>query len=309
LATRHAVVAARAENLNVGAVTKFTGRPLGPFVEHVVLTAAQHRQPAAEAFARRRVIERVYPRFNREIDGRLGQGNRFLKETLQKRLQTAHLMPGRLSVRSTDDHLHFAASVAVPLDVAAVEPAPERLVGRYGVCLYLHQSLFQGVMEHANLAGTTTSSQELIRLLRLTGLAKDEPSGPLATVDVEIELAEVDPLRIEIGDDETRVRLRAKFKAVGQELVPPMEIAIPCRLRQEDHDWVVQIGDVRVRALNGPSDGTSIAEVTVKKLVETSLPRLSFPRQFPAEFTPDGRTPPQITSVRSGNGWLVIGID
>ena len=310
LATRHAVVAVRAENRNVGAVTKFTGRPLGPLVEQVVLGVAEKRQPEAQAFARRRVVENLYPQFDSEIDAQLAAGNRFLKETLQERLEALTLMPDRLSVRTTDDLLHFAASVAAPSDLAALEPAPNHLVESHGVSVYLHDSLFQGIIERAQLAGRKTTSQALLQLLERTGFSElPSPSGPLAGLNIGIELADVDPVLIRFGDEETRLTLRAKFKVADQDLLPFLEITIPFRIEQDDDEWAILAGPVLVHELNGSSEGTSLAETAVKKAIESALPKFTLPRRLPEAIWPAGKLPPEVTSVHSGRGWLIIGVD
>lgn len=311
LATRRAeVFVLHTDQQNTGAVTPLTGSVFGPLAERVVLRVAQQRQPAAEAFARRRVVEKVYPAFNGEVDSQLSNGNKLLKEIVQPRLQTVRLMPERMQVRSTDTHLHFAASVAVPLDVATLPPAPRELVADHGVSIYLHQSLLQGVVERSELAGMTVNQKELFRLMRLVGLSVDEAKLPgLADLDVEIEFAEVDPLTVEIGTDETRVTLRAAFKAAGQETLPPYAVTIHYRMVERGDNWELKTGVLDAKALDGESDGSSMTELAIKKVFEATLPKVTFPRRLPSSIWPAGKTPPAIKSIRSGNGWLVIGVD
>jgi len=126
---------------------------------------------------------------------------------------------------------------------------------------------------------------------------------------VEIEFAAVDPLVIRVGEDETRVTLRAAFKPAGQDLLPPFEITIPYRLAEQGEKWILKTGSVDVRSLDGNADGTSLTEVAVKNAIEASLPKLDFPKQLPAASLPEGKTPPSVSSIRSGNGWIVIGVD
>lgn len=311
LATRRAeVYVLHTDQQNVGAVTPLTGSVFGPLAERVVLRVAQQRQPAADAFARRRVVEKVYPAFNGEIDSQLSNGNKLLKEIVQPRLQAVRLMPERMQVRSTDTHLHFAVSVAVPLDVATLPPAPQELVADHGVSIYLHQSLLQGVVERSELAGLTVNQKELFRLMRLVGLSVDEVKLPgLGDLDVEIEFAKVDPLTIEIGTDETRVTLRAAFKAAGQESLPPYAVTIHYRMVERGDNWELKTGVLDAKALDGESDGSSMTELAIKKVFEATLPKVTFPRRLPSSIWPAGKTPPAIKSIRSGNGWLVIGVD
>lgn len=307
LSTRHASVSVSAESQNVGAVTKFTGRPLGPLVERVILSVAEQRQPAAQAFARQRVIERVYPRFDQEIDDNLARGNQVLKDAVTPRLESARLLPERIRTRSTDQHLHLAASLAMPADIAPLTPAPQHLIESHGVSIYVHETLFQGFVERMQLAGLKTSTQRLKKLF--LGMKPDAIllSGGLSDLDVEIEFDEHDPFDIRIGEEETFITLRARFRASGQALLPPYEVTLRYRMVADKDEWTLQVASVEARSRDG--DGTTVTEKAVARLIETGLPPVSFPKTLPIPLRPEGQPQPQVTSIRSGNGWLVIGLD
>ncbi len=311
LATRRAEVSVLCtDQHHTGAMTKFTGSPIGPLAEQIALSVAQKKQPAADAFARRRIVEKVYPRFNGELDEQLARGNVFLKETLQARLETVQLMPQRVRMRTTDSHLYFSAAVAAPLEVATLPPCPDELVAPHAASVYMHESLMQGVIERSGLAGRKVDQRDLYRLMRLVGLTVDEPSLPgMEHLRVEIQFADVDPLEIRLGTDEARVTMRAAFHAAGQEVLPAYEVTVPFRIVEQGDNWFVKNGNVEIRGLNGSSDGSSITELAARKVIEASLPKITFPKQLPADAWPAGKTPPRITSFRSGNGWVVVGVD
>ena len=306
LSTRHAVLSVQAENRNVGAVTKFTGRPLGPLAEHVVLWVAESRQPAAHAFARDRVIKQVYPRFDGEIDAQLANGNRLLKETVQARLKAARLMPDRLRVETTATHLSFSASMVVPSELTELPPVPAMLVEGHGLSICVHESLLQGILNRGELEGKKTSNQELVGLLTGLGLTAERPLGGL---DVDIDFIQVDPVVVHVGEDETRITLRAAFKPGGHHLLAPFEVTIPYRMVKQEEMWLLKAGPIEPRRLKGHVDEKVFAESVVIKLVETSLPIVSFQQELPASLAREGKTPPRITSIRSTQGWLVFGID
>ncbi len=308
--TRHAVLSVQAENCNVGATTQFSGRPLGPLMEQIVLQVAQTRQPAAQAFARDRVIKRVYPRFDGDVDAQLARGNQMLKETLQARLTAAQLMPKRVSVQTTETQLRLAAAMAVPAELSDVPPPPEDLATGHGAVFYLHESLLQGIADRSKLAGTTMTNRELISLLRLVGLTAELPDlGALTDVDVDIHFVDVNPLVIDVGDDETRLTLRAAFNPPHHHIFPRFEVTIPYRLVNQEDKWLLKAGSVEARKLHRDTDEETFVEHAVKKLIETTLPSVSFPQQLPTTIWPKGKTPPKITSIRSRQGWLVIAID
>ncbi len=311
LTTRHAVLSVQAENQNVGALTRFTCSPLGPLVEQAVLGAARFRQPAAEAFARQRVIERVYPRFEGDLDAQLASGNKLLKETLPTLLKTARLTPNQIRVSSTDTQMRLAASMALPAKPVDVPPVPAGLTTDHGISFYLHESLLQGIIEGSGFEGRITSTGKLTRLLRLGGLTVEDPETDRTAEDddVEIEFAQVDPLVIRIGEEEMRITLRATFKPAGEDHSPVSEVTIPLRLEKNEGRWALQPGTVEVRRLSHHSDKKSISELVMKKRIEARLPNIRFPQQILTKLWPEGKAPPRISSIRSGQSWLVIGID
>ncbi len=305
--TRHAQVMIRADNRNVGAITHFTGRPLGPLVEQVVLDFAEARKADANEFARQRLADELYPRFDGEIDQKLGEGNQALKSTVQPWLREKNLFPDRLQMVTTETHAHLAVSVAAALDMQTPPAVPANLLSDRGVILYVHDSLLQGLVERLNLGGKKINSQDIPGLKLPT--EGEQPLGGLPDLNVHIEFAEVDPVTIELLEDEARVVVRAGFQVGGQALLPALEIALTLRAEESGDQWHLHLTDVQVRHLDGSSSGNSLAELAVKKVIEANFSKQSFPRQLPANFWPAGKTPPELTSIRAGGGWLAIGID
>ncbi len=128
-----------------------------------------------------------------------------------------------------------------PSKLVDVPPVPPALTAEHDISFYLHESLLQGIIEGLDLGGHKTTSGTLMRLLRLSGLTFDEPETEGTADDyVDIELAQVDPLVIRIGDDETRVTVRATFKPAGQDHAPSFEVTIPLGLEKNEANWVLK---------------------------------------------------------------------
>src|SRR5262249_40935233 len=159
-----------------------------------------------------------------------------------------------------------------------------------GVAIYLHESLLQGIVDRSELAGRKTTNQELLRQLSSVGLTVEMPplTAGLSDLDVEIEFDRVNPLVIRVGEDETRVIFRASFNPVGHHLFPHFEVTIPYRLIKRDENWVLKPGPVEVRKLAGGEPDETLTERAVKKVLDASLPSVSFPQQLPATLWPEG---------------------
>ncbi|MFO0918451.1 MAG: hypothetical protein U0872_09070 [Planctomycetaceae bacterium] len=307
LATRHAEIQVRADNQSVGAVTHFTGRPLGPLVERVILNIAESRKVEANDFARQRLADELYPRFDGEIDQKLSEGNRLLKSTVQPWLRQTNTFPDRIQVLTTETHAHVAIAVAAALDMQTPPPVPSGLLADHGVSLYVHDSLLQGLVERFDLAGKKINTRDLPGFK--LGVENEQALSGLPDLNVHIELAEVDPITVELLEDEARVVIRAGFQIGGQALLPALEIALTMQIREQGDQWEVHLTNVQVQHLDGSSSGNSLAELAVKKVIEANFTKQSFPRQLPANYWPEGKTPPEINSIRLSGGWLVIGAD
>lgn len=108
--TRHAVVHVRAKNQTLGAKTPLTGTLLGGIANRIAYREAERRRPQAEAVARDRVAERVYPEFDNAIDQQLANANDQLEGTVRRLMKTANLMPRIQQVSSTNNAISYCTS-------------------------------------------------------------------------------------------------------------------------------------------------------------------------------------------------------
>lgn len=309
--TRHAVVKARAQNQNMGVSTRFDGTALQPFVTPFVLKSAEQRRPEAETIARNRVVDRIYPEFDQRIDRELSGLNDRLETSVRKRLRELNLMPGSQQCRSTVQELHYAARFSAEnRDFEIVSPS-RPLLSNEGVRLYVHNSLFEAAALRGGLAGLKTTDRQLDHLLRRAGLAT-EGADPIRSVETQIEFDDHRPLSVVFEDDEFELQLRLKLRPAGQNLLPPLTIAIPFRLVESDGERLLRPGQLRLRSRAEDGLESPLApamETLIRQAVSENLRDVPLPRTLGDTASLNGKTPPQLKTIRFREGWLAVGID
>ncbi len=313
--TRHAVVSVRAHNENLGVSTRFDGTPLQPLISQFVLQAAEQRRPAAEELARNKVADRIYPRFDKDVDDQLSAANQQLETVVRKRLNELGIMPSAQRCRSTENELHYACRVAADADPFEIVSPSTPLLGNHGLRLYVHSSLFDAAALKAGLAGLNTSDKQLDRMLKQLGLSasdRDEAGRP-AGIETNIEFDSQRPLTVIFDNDEMVVELRAKLRPAGQALLPPLTLSLPFRVVEQDGQRWLRPGLVGIAARG--EDGRPAAplapaiETLVRQAISSSLQDVPLPAMIPESAWMAGKAPPKFTSLRFRDGWMAIGLD
>jgi len=325
--TKHATVYVRARNQTLGATTPLSGSLFGGLASRIAYNAAERRKPESEAIARDRVVEKVYPAFDGEIDKQLTTANQLLDQTVRGRLEAAKLAPTSCSVSTTDNRLTYAAMVGGETAMASVSPLDGQLVGDGGLNLSLHESLLNDLIGRADLRGFKTTDKELKKLTEdvlatLEGVKYTLPNdlagaAPLAlplpglSIVTDIVFDETDPLTVRLDRDRLTATIKAKFKPAGQDLLPPMKVVIEYRAVVEGNTVRLVPGKPRAVAQD-QTDLTaepSLAEMAVQKSIEAALPTLETDRVLPAKYWPHHSPAPRVTSIKSQDGWVSIAID
>lgn len=309
--TRHAVISVRAQSEYVGASTRFDGTPLQPLVSQYVLRTAEQRRPAAEEIARNKVADRIYPRFDQDVDNQLSNANQQLENIVRKRLNELGVMPSSQLCRSTENELHYACRVAAEADPFEIVSPSAPLLGAHGLRLYVHSSLFDAAALKAGLAGLNTSDRQLDRVLKQLGLASGETKS--GGIETEIEFDSRRPLTVIFDNDEMVVELRAKLRPAGQSLLPPLTLSLPFRVVEQDGQRLLRPGIVGVAARtedgSQPATIPPAAETLIRQAISASLQDIPLPTVVPESSWLPGKTPPKFTTLRFRDGWMAIGVD
>lgn len=326
--TRHATVFVRGQTQTLGAMTPLSGSLIGGIADRIAYRAAERRKPEAEAIARDRVAERLYPMFDGEIDKQLSFANQLLEQQVRKRLELAGLVPASQSVSTTNDRLLYQALIG--RDAGSSAAAQMRLCslgGDGGVNIALHESLLNDLIGRAGLKGLKTTDKELKQqmdaaLALLDGVlgrrtattgGTDPVSNPLANLDIvtDIEFDETDPLSIRFEQDRMLATIKAHFKPAGQNLIPPMTVELEYRFIVDGNTLrlVAETPRAVAQDRSDPLAEPTLAEQAIQKAVEAALPVLEFDRMLPARHWKFTGPAPRVTSIKSQDGWCSIAID
>ncbi len=313
--TRRAVVAVRAHNQTLNAQTALTGSFIGGIADSIAMRVAERRRPAAEAIARQKVADKVYPSFNGEVDKQLANANSALTEQVRTRLESAAFRPESQRLVTGETVLHWAVRFPGAPSAEEVGGPPAELISDAGLNLCVHESLLNQIGGRAGLGGLQTTDRQLKdvadRLLRLvpgSDVTESASAGALGQVETMIEFDAKRPLEFEARDNQMTVLIRATFKPAGQSLLPPLLIRIPFRLVLHGDSYELTHAAVTVEAENGAELPAVLGSLT-QNAIEASLPKVRFPKQIPQAGWKPGDTPPDLAAVQTDAGWLSIRIE
>jgi hypothetical protein len=318
LSTRHAVMSVNVQNHNVGIQTKLDSTIFGPVANRVAARLAEQRRPQSEELSRQRVTERVYPKFNGEVDRKLADGNALLEDRLRGTLKKHELIPSACRITTSDRHLHYAAGYVPEGGRVSAPPPNADLAAVHAVNLYVHESALNGLLDRLKLKGRKTTDRELRSLgKRLQSLGpavpEEEPGGlGMMNFDTQIEFDQERPIWVELDNEQLTLRIRATVKPMGQSILPPVELAIPFRLVQRGADWQLAAVDVDVQPLPGTAGTGRSPEMAVKLIRESladTLTEASIPRELDIPSWPKDQPRLQLTGVRAVDGWLAVSLD
>ncbi len=322
--TRHATVSARASNQSVAASTRLDGTFLERIGRKVALSRAEQQRPQTEAYARDKVVEKVFPAFDGGIDKQLALANQQLAEQFIGRLQRVNLLPNGHRVVTTDTHLHIATRTFLTANDPAVTVPQVPLAGPHAVTVYIHESLPNGLVDRFQLQGKKTTDRELKRIFDnvenlVTGappnLQDEDNSNPLSGIPgmpgnltTDIEFDAVKPLDIRFETGQVVIEIRATFRPAGQSLLPPLLVSVPLRLEPRNNVWDLIRGEIRLES-TGSEPLPDIAATLIRQSIESRMPPVSFPRQLNIPNWPANVPPLQFTEARSAQGWVALSFD
>ena len=318
--TRHAVVHVRARNQTLGAKTPLTGTLFGGIANRIAYREAERRRPQAEAVARDRVAERVYPEFDNAIDKQLADANDQLEGTVRRMMKMANLMPRTQQVSSSNSSITYSALFATDPPTTSTAALDSQFATDSGLHLLVHETLLNSFVGRSGLKGMKTTDREIKALLapydyKSTNdeLAQAEPPAGvpgMESIVTDIEFDDDDPLTIRIEKNSTVVTLRAKFKPAGQDLLPALEMTIPYTVDLIGNKIVVSPGKVKVRERDKPDDQPqSLTMKLVTQGIEANLSKLAVDRGLPSTMWPVGGPVPRVVRIASQDGWAAISVD
>jgi hypothetical protein len=311
--TRHAGVHVRAQNVPVGASTPLDGTLFQGLGTRMALRMAERQRPQSEEIARNRIVEKLYPTFDREIDQQLADLNERLEQQVRGSMRQVNLLPTTQLARSNETHLHYAARFALP-DSGPQPPIPTQPLSQpHGATVYLHECLLNGLLDRLRLNGRKVTDRELrnigAEVRRSLGGLPFDAGTPALPVETEIEFDAEQPLAVRFTGSRMELELRATFRPAGQALLPELSITVPVQLqRQPNDDWRLVYGDIVIRSVTG-EDLPVVAQNLIRQSLQADLPSISFPSRFDIPAWPENLPRLKLSELQAGDGWLIVGID
>jgi len=314
--TSPAWVQVQANNTTVGASTKLDGIPLlAGLGRNMAYRRTEELRPEAEAIAAQRVRDRVRPRFDEEVDERIGKANEEVGGKFNKRLRDNGLFPSARSYASTDSHLYIRTRLMDTGELAANSP-PLSISSDESVVVQLHESVMNNSLSRMALEGRKISDQDLItefeksiadvlgRKVKLERPPVDPDKGPNI-----LAFDDHDPIRVEISDNTLNLILRCGFEQKGETAVPTQVITVPLHFKVEGDKIHITRGTVKSSPVERPkSVASQIARAgVVRSKMERAFPDRVEDSQVKAKL--ENRTVYlHITGINANDGWLTLTI-
>lgn len=309
LTTRRPQGFVKANNLNRGIVTSFTGVPLlGPVANRIAQTQALRSQSASETETAEILTSRVVPQFNQSVDGKLSDANSRLRNQIQPWLRDKNLWPADLATSTTDDEMRIRARFGGESPVAV---PGRRLFGRYGSVL-LHQTAVNEYLSRLNINGMRISDRQLKQMLSgLTAqdgeVANDGVEDPTKPSLYSLVLAEQDPVTVRFDEDDSEVVLRVSIEPIVGEMIAMQEIHLPIFAKIEAGSLAIDFGIPRVVPADGSEPG--MASELIGKQIATLTKAVTLPNEREFTLSETKKLTVKISEIGSTNGWLLLAVD
>lgn len=313
--TQSAAVSVNPSTAPVAATTKYDWIPLiGRIARGVAMDEAWNRNGQARAVAADRMLRRVGPEIDTQVDTSFADATRDLQTDLFVRLKNAGLYSQTNKILSTEDMMRVSSRVGLDNEPAGAAPEAAFPPGN-GVTINVHESLLNNGANRWGFAGRTMTELQVRQELSayFTALAKKKvdfvkdynakAEGPNVYVfDAK------DPVRFQIDDGQVNLIIRAAFKEEGKEDIPPQIVTIPLIPRLEGADIVVERGQVKVAPVNKPDQvALQLARAgIIRKKIETQFPPKRETRKV--ELTRTNKSPITlwVMKIKPINGWLSV---
>jgi hypothetical protein len=317
--TGPARISVNANNMTTGAVTQFSDIPLlGGLTEGIAVAAAGKKKSQAEAIAASRVQDRVLPRLDSEVNAEFAKSNEKVESRVIAPFKELGLFPDARALSTTDDRMLASTRLMYAKELGGNRPLGTAASDN-GATIYLHESLLNNALDHAELAGKTMTEEELRafierrasrllgRELKLPDSAKDDEAG---STPKTLIFAKEDPIRIRAVNNQLVLTLRTGFKTKDGEEIPTQVITTPINFSIQGDSVILERGAIEVSALVKPENvAKQIANAgVIRKKIENAMPRREIDRhsQVTREHV---KLTVSLSSIKALDGWLILGLE
>lgn len=315
--TRHARLHVQNRNQTLGAQTQLSGTLFGGIADRIAYNAAERRRPEAEAIARDRLAERVYPEFDNEVDRNLADINIQLESTVRRKLRESNLMPTRQQVSSTNTRFNYCLQLASEVPMTSPTSLELDPNSDDGVGILVHESVVNTLLSSSGLKGYKTTDRKIKEFFapyELKSATPDSGEAPdlavpgIENITTEIEFDEENPATLRVENGKSVLTLRATFKPMGQALLPPLQVTVDYDNQLVGDKIVITPSNVKVD-LQNKDDAENVPTMALKLVaqgIEASFTKLAFDRSVPPALWKYNGVVPRVNSMRLKDGWTSI---
>lgn len=299
---------------------------LGSAVDQFASFDIERKRPLVECIVAQRLMDRVVPEFNANVDKQVATMNSQLSTAIPRRLEELRLRPDAQRVTTTETTILYGAHVPSP-EKSRVGRPPATALSRNSLAVAVNQGLLNSALNRLEIGGTTMTEQQLdetvsrvetiLNTWATPNAAGRQPTDRLGEkspqpVPATIQLAERDPVEVHFIDGHARLIVRAGFKmAMGTE-IPPHEITVPLHLTLEKDEIVITPGRISVAPVDGSSNNAlgGLTQSIIRQRTETHLRTVRIGRQqLPPIGSSSEKLPLTIQEIVAEDGWLVLKLD
>jgi hypothetical protein len=283
-------------------------------LDDVALERARELRGQTEAIAASRLRDKVFPRFNQELEEAFGKANTELDTKVFQPLRELEIYPDLLTYQTTEQSLLINARLMGDAELAADRPSPVEAESN-GATVYIHQSWMNNAIDRMNLAGRTLSQAELKQEMEakfskmLNREVKFKKQPPEDKEETKFAFAGQDPIRLTVENGTITLFLSTGLKRKDKEDIPVQRISIPLKFTMSGEKILVDRGDVAVEPLERPKSVTEqIARAGVmRNKIQESIEPGELKRKFTLK-TDEKNLDMEVSNLKLLNGWLVLSV-
>lgn len=195
--------------------TEFDGIPiLSGVVRGVVQNQYEARQGGAREETRRKIVQQVRERVDKEADDRFGTFNEQLKDFMSTSMHDFGLFLEKNNASTEEHWLLTSWAIKSQDSLSGNTPAPETLPGAFAD-FKVHESALNAFLGKLDIAGQTSTIGELKTMLA-ERLRRPEIAEPDENDNTRIGFAEYNPLIVRFSDGRIELSISIKSLRIGR---------------------------------------------------------------------------------------------
>ena len=296
----------------------------GRLADQLAFNIAVNRTPQSNIAAGQKMLNRLQPELDGEIDKNLAQTNQLLNQQVWARLRDWNIEPHQKKTMSSADRLYWDYQIGstnisypdqplLPDLSQSIDPQIAAPISD-DVEIHIHESLFATVASRRSLAGKLVSINEIQaatdQLLSLFAEEITEPS-PALPIAIDFVFAEENPLQARFEEGFLNLQMRGKFKAGNLPSTELQQINLKITALIESDS--VLFKTVNVEVLEEDSTGSTRTPGLTQTAIATQLRSHRKPirlrRSTPLPYDKFQGTEIKLADMDSGKGWLIVKLE